>query len=127
MITLDGLELPEELIWVDEMSWSEIKATTKRTIQGKFIVQENKVPSQAGRNITLTSDDAWIDRTDLLQLQDWSNELGKELFLVLNDGSSYLCRFRHWDDNVLSNEQISPTAFQDGLTQYKLTIKLAVV
>jgi len=127
MITLDTLELPDELIWIDEFEWSDVKANTKRTIQGKFIVQELALISQSGRNVTLTSDDSWIERSDLLTLQDWSNTLGKEMTLTMNDGRVFFCRFRHWDTPVLASDMIRPTAFPEAGTNYRLNIKLVVL
>jgi len=124
---LDGLQLPEELIWADEFDWSGIFASTKRTIAGKFIVQEVQAPSDAGRIITLTSDDAWAERTVLIALQEMSRDLGRQLFLEMNDGRTFLCRFRHWDIPVMSSEMVLPTAFPEDVTNYKLSLKLAVI
>lgn len=127
MITLEGLTLPDECVWLDEFDWSEVKATTKRTIQGKFIVQEAKVPSDAGRNITLASDDAWILRTDVQTLQTMSNDPGRQLLLSMHDGRTFLCRFRHWEESPFSAELLINTAYPDNETHYKLTLRLAVV
>lgn len=127
MIILDSLEMPDELYWIDEHTWSSIKATTKRTIQGKHIVLTTKAPSDAGRTITLSSDDAWATRTVVETLFDWSNELGKELFLQMHDNRTYLCRFRHWDIPCVQADMVVPTAFPTADTLYKITLKLAVI
>lgn len=127
MILLDDLELPDELIWVDEFDWSDVKATTKRTIQGKFIIQEISTISQAGRSLTLTSDYSWIERSDLLKLQEWSNEVGKEMAITMHDGRVFICRFRHWDVPVLSSEMVITTAFPEAGTYYRLNIKLVLL
>ncbi len=127
MITLEGLQLPNEMVWIDEFEWSKVKATTKRTIQGKFIVQEGQVPSDAGRSITLASDDAWIERDDVQTLQEMSNIPGRELLLTMHDGRTYLSRFRHWEESPFSAELLINTAYPNNETHYKLTLRLAVV
>jgi hypothetical protein len=126
MITLEGMQLPDELMWIDEFEWSDVKATTKQTIQGKFIVQEAKVPSEAGRHITLSSDDSWITRNDVLILQEMTNDTGRQFLLSMHDGRTYLCRFRQWDMPCIDVEMLIQTAYPDVKTQYKITIKLAV-
>lgn len=127
MIILDGMNIPEELRWVDEFGWASIKASTKRTVQGKFIVQQSPVPSDSGRNITLMSDNAWADRATVLILRNWTDELDKQLGLQLNDGRSFLCRFRHWDMPCLEADDLIESAFPNDDTLYKVTLKLAVV
>ena len=126
MITLDGFELPEEMIWLDEFTWSTVKATTTRTIQGKYIVRESSVPDNAGRPITLTSDNAWAERDAVIQLRSWTDDTLRELVLVMHDGSTFACRFRHWEE-PLTAELVLPHAFPESTTLYKITLRLAVV
>ena len=121
------MNLSEELRWIDEFAWASIKASTKRTVQGKFIVQQSPTPSDSGRNITLSSEQAWVTRTTLLQLRQWSDELDKQLVLQLNDARTFLCRFRHWDMPCIEGGDIIESAFPTADTLYKLTIKLAVI
>jgi hypothetical protein len=127
MITINGITLPDELIWVDEYEWSTVKATTKRTVQGKHIVLRSLMPSDAGRSITLTSDNSWTSRLLIHELHLLSNEVDLSLFLQMHDGRSYLCKFRHWDPPCLQAELLVPTAFPEDETLYKLTLKLAVI
>jgi len=127
MITLDGFELPEEMIWIDEFAWSTVKATTTRTIQGKHIVRESQVPDNAGRLITITSDNAWATREDVIILRDMTDDPLRELALVMHDLTTYQCRFRHWEDPCFSAELVLPLAFPDDETLYNINLKLSVV
>ena len=127
MITLDSFELPEEMLWTDEFEWSTVKATTTRTIQGKHIVRESSVPDNAGRPITLTSNDAWATRADVIVLRAMTDEPLREFTLVMHDARTYTCRFRHWDAPCFSAELVLPLAFPDDDTLYRINIKLAIV
>lgn len=54
MITLDGLVLPDDIIWVDRYLYTGIQQQTFRALSGKFIPIEQSVP--AGRKIKLRGD-----------------------------------------------------------------------
>ena len=53
-ITLDELELPDQLDWKDEFSWAPVVQQITNTITGAVIVEENSAPN--GRPITLVGD-----------------------------------------------------------------------
>ena len=127
MILLDAIELPEEMIWQDEFEWATVKANVKRTIQGKHIVRESQVPDNAGREITLTSNDAWATRAEVTILRDLTDELLRVFTLTMHDNRTYQCRFRHWDVPCFAAESVLPLAFPDDDTYYNITMKLAIV
>lgn len=126
-LKLDSLVLPSELIWQDEMEWTTVRASTKRTVQGKNIIRENSVPSESGRPITLISDYAWISRSDVLTLQSWESVIGKQMALQMHDGRLYVVRFRHWDLPAMNAELVYPNAYPTSTTQYNLMLKLSVI
>lgn len=63
-LTKDGiaLELPQDLIWSDELTWSAVAQSKERGIWGTLIV--DAMARNGGRPITLTGDgnSAWITR-----------------------------------------------------------------
>lgn len=126
-IILDGMELPEELIWIDEFSWNPIRVNEKISLGGIRHITESLLPFESGRLVTLSSDDAWIERDDLKDLFSWSKELNKNMTLVMHDNTEYTVRFRHLDPPVLEYEPIIISAFVDGNAIYRLTIKLEVI
>ena len=126
-ITLDTLTLPEELIWQDEFDWDGIQASTKRTVQGKLIVSQQTAPSAAGRPITLTTDNAWIQRSDLEILQAWAQDMTKTMLLIMHNGVNYNVRFRHWEKPVLSGSPLIDIADHSADTWYILQLKLVVI
>ena len=126
-ITLDSLILDPEGRWTDEFEWAGIKARTVRTLRGKFIVSETILPSEKGRPLTLTGEDNWLSRNDLETLYSWAQVLDKHMSLSLNDGRVYTVRFRHWEPPVVTATMVNDTAFHSTETQYKITLKLAIV
>ena len=126
MITLDALQLPDEMIWIDEYSWSKVRISEKLSLSGVRNITENRLPSDSGRPITLTSDYAWIRKSYLDILFNWSEELNKEMVLILHNFATYNVRFRHIEYPVIEADQIVNTAFDDSNTYYNLVIKLEI-
>jgi len=87
-ITLNGIELPEQLDWRDEFDWAPVAQTQTPTLTGALIVEENAAP--AGRPITLLSDGgAWASRALVKQLKTLEAQVSTPMTLVLNDGRSF--------------------------------------
>ena len=124
MITLDTLELPEELIWVDEFNYSEVQAKKNITIQGKVIIEESTIKEGKGRPITLTGDNAWIKRPLLKTLYGYAQETEKSMTLTLNDTRTFQVKFRFWEPPVVEAQTIWQNAFADDESEYFLTLKL---
>lgn len=68
MNTLDGIALPNGLLWQDEFSWTHATQAKTYALDGSLIVEE--AARQTGRAITLAgADDAgWADRNTVLSL-----------------------------------------------------------
>lgn len=125
-ITLDTMELPDELVWIDEHSWSDIKASKDYSLQGKLVVEESVVAGSKGRPITLVSENAWLSRSDLNILFAWAQEPGKEMTLTMHDATIYNVCFRHWEPPVIEAENITGTPFRGDDIEYILTLRLAI-
>lgn len=95
-LTKDGttLELPEDLIWSDELTWSAVAQSKERGIWGTLIV--DAMARNGGRPITLTGDgnSAWITRGALLTLQAWAAVPGQRFILQLL-GQTFTVIFDH--------------------------------
>lgn len=74
------LQLPNDLIWTDELVWSPIAMSKKYSIEGAFVVDRFK--RLAGRPITLIGNErrSWIKRSVLLSLQVWASLDNDPLF-----------------------------------------------
>ncbi|MEQ6306695.1 hypothetical protein ABN448_05710 [Delftia acidovorans] len=66
------LELPRDLIWVDELTWSKVTQKTERGIFGTLVI--DAMARNGGQPITLQGDgnSAWISRATLRTLKAWS-------------------------------------------------------
>lgn len=99
-----SVNLPGNLLWVDEYGWSAITSVKKYTGEGALVVDQ--WPKLAGRPITLQGeqDRAWCDRGLLNTLRAWSSQFGADnqplvLTLAIN-GATY--------DVIFDHEQSSP-------------------
>ena len=128
MITLTvgttTLDLPDDLYWSDELTWSPVLQTVERTITGALVVQT--AMRQSGRPITLQAidgDSSWIARSALDQLHAWAAVAGQEMTLHLR-GQARQVIFRHHDGEAL---QASPVVHQSDVQPddwYTVTLRL---
>ena len=111
------VQLPQDLEWVDEFSWSPIQQNIETTLTGALVVQESK--QLRGRPITLVGkeDMAWITRAVGDQLSTMRNTAALTMILefveynVDNDtyGTvklSYNVMFRHYEPPPLELESV---------------------
>lgn len=77
------LELPKDLIWIDELTWSGVAQKTERGIFGTLII--DAMARNGGRPITLQGDgnSAWISRAKLRTLKAWSGVPGLRMRLQI--------------------------------------------
>lgn len=75
------LELPRDLIWVDELTWSKVTQKTERGIFGTLVI--DAMARNGGQPITLQGDgnSAWISRATLRTLKVWSGIPGLRMTL----------------------------------------------
>jgi hypothetical protein len=87
------LDLPEDLVWVDELTWSAVSQSKERGIFGTLVV--DAMARDGGRPITLQGEgnSAWIKRGVLKKLKSWADLPGQrftlnvrsEIFTVIFD------------------------------------------
>lgn len=100
MITLADnavtLELPADMAWTDEFTWSPVKQAVTPMVTGSVLIEHSV--QQSGRPITLAGgqDRAWVSYGDIVQLKSWADEPGLELTLTIR-GVSRSVVFRHED------------------------------
>ena len=127
MITLDSLNLPNELAWIDEFEWNEAVGNVRYTL-GRGLIRQ-VASTSGGRPITLSGEQAWAKRTDIETLKGWAGNPVKEMSLTLHDGRIFTVCFRLWEPPVVSVEPVvNGLANPDGVSWYHLrTLKLATV
>ncbi|WP_180089450.1 MULTISPECIES: hypothetical protein [unclassified Acinetobacter] len=86
----EAIELSDELLWVDEFSWSKVASNdSEYTIAGALIVEQSE--KLAGRPITLERPDdktGWAKRGIVKTLHEWANLKGQRFRLTFERGGS---------------------------------------
>lgn len=77
------LDLPSDLSWADELSWSAVEQTQTYTTTGALLIEE--ATKQAGRPYTLegSEDRAWCTRSLVLALRAWADTPGAVMTLTI--------------------------------------------
>ncbi len=99
MITLEGIELPDNLTMGNDVSWSGVESIVELTAGGRPTVWEQ---TKYGRPIVLkgTVDTAWITYQTLKALQALSSTPG-EIYSLNYEGTAYNVRFAHENEPAL--------------------------
>ena len=123
-MTLDGIELPDDLLWVDEFDWNPVAQDIERSLTGALMVQEQA--KLYGRPITLTGGDeaGWVTRATVLELMALAEVPSKIMKLTFVDGRVFLVRFNYQTNGVVSSYQIIKSAAPALNDLYMITVKL---
>lgn len=91
-----ALDLPPDLIWVDELTASNVVQRSKRSAFGTLIISAMQL--QGGQRITLQGEggSAWIERRALKQIKQWGSVPGLRLELDIR-GETFSVVFDHGD------------------------------
>lgn len=90
-VTLGGIALPDDMVWIDEFGFDPVAQATQRTLGGVNLIEES--PLVAGVPITLGADSQWITRATLLLLRALAATPAQTHALILR-GDSYTIAFR---------------------------------
>lgn len=121
------VQLPQDLAWIDEATWTPVQQNIKTTLSGSLVVQESY--QHKGRPLTLQGkeDMGWISRATLETLITMvqTHGLTMKLQYIKYVGGSYTSdvlieynvMFRHYEppplevDNVKGFDEFDPTAY----------------
>jgi hypothetical protein len=92
--SLDGVPLPDGLVWTDEFANAAVAQSVKRALDGSLVVFYGGI--QSGTQITLTSepDAGWFTREQVEAIELRARSPGAMYPLTLR-GQSSLVMFRH--------------------------------
>ena len=125
-MTLDDIELPDDLLWVNEYQWQPVAQETERTLTGALLVQEQA--KLYGREIELLGEQsAWVTRATVDALKALEVEAGKVMTLTLADARIFQVIFDRSNGAAVEAQQILPYAYPDNDYLYSLTIRLLTV
>jgi hypothetical protein len=125
VLTLDGLSLPPDLIWVDEFDWTPTEQNETRTLTGALVIETAQ--KLAGRPITLagTHESGWATKAQVDAVFAKLSNAGV-MVLVLPDGRAFNVKFRH-KDKPIESKPIVDYSIMEAADFYDLTIKLMTV
>ena len=115
------LELPTDLIWIDEFAFRQVEQQREYTSTGALIVDEWR--KQTGRPITLEGDVtyAWCQRGTLQTLNTWASQPGLRMTLSRMGATHPVA----WDHQAGAIEAAPIVAYSDPEPEdfYALTLK----
>ncbi len=126
-MTLDNIELPDDLLWVNEFDWNPVEQNIERSLSGALLVQEQK--KLQGRPIILSGGDdfGWVKRSTVLELQKMGNDTNHVMLLIMQDQREFDVIFNRTVISPIKAQQILPSAYCNDETQYSLHIQLLSV
>ena len=128
-IILATVDLPNDMFWVDEHKWTPAVAKTTYSLTGALIIEG--AAKLTGRPITLQppSDMAWLPRTVVDTLRQWSATPNRRFKLVLeypSDTRQFTVVFRH-QDTPLEAEPVKGFPGHDSADWFKVTLRFTDV
>ncbi|GAA4650994.1 hypothetical protein GCM10023116_32770 [Kistimonas scapharcae] len=125
-MTLDDIELPDDLLWVNEYQWQPVAQETERTLTGALLVQEQA--KRYGQEIELAGEQSgWVSRSTVEALKMLEAEVGKVMTLTLPDTRTFQVIFDRSNGAAVEARQVLPYAYPDNDYLYSLTIRLLTV
>ena len=120
MTQLNDIELPDNLYWSDEFTWSPVDQATERTLTGSQVVEET--PRIGGRPLTLEG--AWVSRATVEALKALEAQAATEMTLTLADGRTFTVLWRRGSNAGVEAQPVFEAA--PGVTPafYRLTLRL---
>ena len=91
-INTQTMELPKELIWKDEFEWNNVIVQNQYSINGDLVIESFN--RSKGRPITLSNENAVIQRQNLIELYNWTNTMNHAMVLTLHDNRIFDVFFR---------------------------------
>jgi hypothetical protein len=115
------INLPTDLLWVDEFAWQPVQYVSRYSVGGALLVNSGK--RLTGRPITLAggADWAWIKRSVVLALQTLSEIESPQMTLVYR-GVSYAVTWAP-DGAPLAAEPIVDYANPGSTDNYAVTLR----
>lgn len=129
-VILAGIELPDDIQWIDEFAGHGVGQVITPTLTGALLVEENE--QTEGRAMTLDGGrGSWIDRDKaeaLAILAATPLEDGATLLLEWADGTLYDVVFDRSSGNGFQAEEVNRVArnFQGGNHEYFLKLTLLI-
>lgn len=125
-ITLDDVQLDDQLQWVNEFAHDAVVQTQERSITGALLVQHGI--KLHGREIELRSNGGtWTPLSVVRQLEAMRDEAGRVMLLSLADGRQFHVIFNRASGPPLTVEPVFREAYPTADSQYFVDLRLLTV
>lgn len=121
-LLLDGLELPDGLVWINEYDWTPTAQSQSRTLTGSLVIETAQ--KVGGRPMTLSR--FWITRAVLNQLTA-KLAITTPLLLTLQDGRVFTVRFANEDGKPIDAKPVFEYTVMSDDEPYNLTLNLLIM
>lgn len=125
-ITLDDVQLDDQLQWVNEFEHNPIEQTREHSLTGALLIQEGV--KLYGREIELRSNGgAWTPLSVVRQLEAMRDELGRVMLLTLADSRQFHVIWNRSNGAPLAAEPVFREAYPTADSIYDITLRLLTV
>jgi len=125
MITLDGISLTSDLLWIDEYAWTPVAQQVDIMSDGAVAVQEDA--QLTGRLITLIGGDTfgYVKKSVVDLVKAKADTPGLQMTLVLNDGRSFNVVFTgdRYNANPVADNSDPDADFYYTLSLYLMVLE----
>ena len=127
MITLDGITLPNDLVWRDEYKWQPVSQVIDKSLTGVLIIQEAK--QVKGRSIKLvgTQNSGWITKSTLDLLKVKYDTPNLAMVLVINSVSYNVVFKRSSNQGALTAQLIRECSNPTSTENYFVTLEFITI
>lgn len=127
-ITLDDVQLDDQLQWVNEFEHDAVAQTQERSITGKLLLQYAAAPLLHGREIDLRSNGGvWTPLSVVHQLEAMRDEPGRTMLLTLADGRQFHVIFNRASGPPLTVTPVEREAYATPDSAYFVDLRLITV
>jgi hypothetical protein len=125
VLTLDSVNLPLDLVWVDEFDWTPTEQHQARSLSGALVVETAQ--KTGGRPITLSegSEPVFVLKSVVDALFALLSTT-TAMTLTLQDGRTFSVIFRH-EDKPIDAKPVVDYQIMDDSDYYHATIKLLTI
>ncbi|QJD60765.1 hypothetical protein HG264_04345 [Pseudomonas sp. gcc21] len=125
-MTLDDVQLDDQLQWVNEFDHDAVAQTQERSITGALLVQHGV--KLHGREIELRSNGGvWTPLSVVRQLEAMRDEPGRIMQLTLADGRQFHVIFNRSNGAPLTAEPLFREAYPTPDSDYLINLRLLTV
>ncbi len=123
--TLDTLQIPRGMLWIDEFDWVPVEMSTEYSITGALLIDEAEM--LAGRPITLQAVETqgWFRRVNLRALHALASVVGATYVFTHADGRAFNVKFA--PGNRLQAQPIGRPELPSDNNPYIATVRLIEV